>query len=334
MTLRVVAPGLCTLVVDQGRPRTRSLGVPVGGAADRFAFAIGNALVGNPPDAAALEVSLAGPTLVADCALGCVLYGAPFDITSDRQRLVAGTTFTLRAGEAVHVGGTYSGMRAYLCIRGGLQTPLILGSRSGLRPLTAGAELPCVPGSIGRRFVRIPRSWQADGGTLRVLDGPQADWFHAEDFYPQEFVVSRASDRMGLRLEGKPLCVPDRELVSEPVAVGAVQVTRAGRCIVLGADGQTIGGYPKVAQVISADLDRLGQARPGDRLHFERVSLDEAETLYCRRQAVRHEWLVRLSTTLGAGPPAGASVGDLTVPRPTAPSPHVASGASSRRPRR
>jgi biotin-dependent carboxylase-like uncharacterized protein len=299
MTLRVVTPGLYTLVVDLGRPRTRSLGVPVGGAADRFALAVGNALVGNPPDAAALEVSLAGPTLVSDCELAGVVYGAPFDVTSDRQRLAAGTTFTLRPGEDLHVGGTSSGMRAYVCVRGGLQERLVLGSRSALAPVAAGAELTCRPSLISRRFVRVPRDWEAGGPTLRVVDGPQAEWFQAEDFYPQEFTVTRASDRMGLRLEGKPLRVPDRELVSEPVAVGAVQVTRDGQCIVLGVDGQTIGGYPKIAQVIGADLDRLGQARPGERIRFERVSLEEAEALYRRRQAVLQDWLVRLRTTLG-----------------------------------
>src|SRR5262249_61372345 len=96
----------------------------------------------------------------------------------------------------------------------------------------------------------------------------------------------RASDRGGLRLPAPPLTLPDRELLSEPVCPGTVQVTRDGQCIILGVDGQTIGGYPKVAQVIGADLDPLGQLRPGARVHFERVSLEEAEALYRRRQAL------------------------------------------------
>src|SRR5438132_9242903 len=129
--LKVITPGLQTLVVDLGRPRHRHLGVPVGGAADRFSFSIGNALVGNSPDAAALEVTLAGPTVIADGDLACVVFGAPFSLSSDRQDLQAGKTFTLQAGERVHVGGAASGMRAYFCVHDGFQSSLILGSRSG-----------------------------------------------------------------------------------------------------------------------------------------------------------------------------------------------------------
>jgi 5-oxoprolinase (ATP-hydrolysing) subunit C len=246
MSLHVVEPGLYTLVVDFGRPRSRSLGVPVGGAADRAAFALGNALVGNPPDAAALEFSLAGPTLRAGCELACVVYGAPFELFSDRQSLVVGKTFTLRAGEELRVGGTAAGMRAYLCVRGGLRTPEVLGSRSSLGPLAAGAELPCSAGVIQARSAPPLRAGlRGQPGVtreLRVLEGPQADWFNAEDYYNQQFTVTPASNRMGLRLQGEPLPLPTRELVSEPVCPGAVQVTRDGQCIVLGVDGQTIGG--------------------------------------------------------------------------------------------
>jgi antagonist of KipI len=129
---------------------------------------------------------------------------------------------------------------------------------------------------------------------LRVLNGPQAALFKEEEFYPQEYTVTPESNRMGLRLEGDPLAVPKRELVSEPVCPGAVQVTSNGRCIVLGVDGQTIGGYPKIAQVISADLDKLGQLRPGEAIRFRQVGLEEAAALYRRRQADLHAWVTRL----------------------------------------
>lgn len=298
MTLRVHEPGLYTLVVDLGRPRSRSLGVPVGGAADRASLALGNALVGNAPDAAALEVSLAGPTLRAGCELAGVLYGAPFTLSSDRQRLTAGTTFTLRPEEVLRVGGTRERMRAYLCVRGGLQVPEVLGSRSGLGPLRAGEELPCPPGEIRPRFVRPGCEWDREPRTLRVLEGPQAAWFPEGAFFAQEYAVTPASNRMGLRLRGAPLGPPARELVSEPVCPGTVQVTRDGQCIVLGVDGQTIGGYPKVAQVISADVDKLGQLRPGDRIRFRRVSLEEAERVHRQKQAELRQWLTRLRTSL------------------------------------
>src|SRR5436309_3029408 len=116
MTLRVLEAGLHTRVVDFGRPGSRSLGVPVGGAADRGALALGNGLVGNPPEAAALEVTLAGPTALADCDLACVVYGAPFELTAPGLTLAAGKTFTLPAGVALKIGGTAEGMRAYFCV--------------------------------------------------------------------------------------------------------------------------------------------------------------------------------------------------------------------------
>ncbi|MCI0461641.1 MAG: biotin-dependent carboxyltransferase family protein [Gemmataceae bacterium] len=314
MSLRVLAPGLYTLVVDLGRPHCRSLGVPVGGAADRTALALGNALVGNPPDAAALEFTLLGPTLQATCELACVVYGAPFELKSDRQHLTAGTTFTLTAGEELEVRGTPEGARGYLCVRGGLQTPVILGSRSGLGPVQAGEELPCSPATIRSRFFRRDFDWErvkqrrddfpGPYHFCRALPGPQGDWFPLPGHFfadrraweppPPRFRVTPASNRMGVRLEGTPLPVPDRELVSEPVCPGAVQVTRDGQCIVLGMDGQTIGGYPKVAQVISADLDLVGQLRPGDEVLFVEVGLEEAERLYREKQAELAAWVTRL----------------------------------------
>ncbi len=298
MTLKVLAPGLHTLVVDFGRPRTRSLGVPVGGAADRFSLALGNALVGNPPDAAALEISLAGPTLQADGELACVVYGAPFEVVTDRRSLTVGKTFTLQPGEELRIGRTAEHVRAYLCVQGGFEVPLILGSRSSLDPLTAGTELHCQPSVTSTRFFLEP-AWPHPPGTLRALAGPQADWFPADVLYGPSFTVTPSSNRMGLRLQGTPLAVPPREMVSEPVCPGTVQVTRDGQCIVLGVDGQTIGGYPKIAQVISADLDVVGQLRPGERVVFQQVSLEEAEDLYRQKQAVLHEWVTRLRTAAG-----------------------------------
>lgn len=282
--------------MDYGRPRSRSLGVPVGGAADRFALAVGNALVGNPPDAAALEISINGPTLTSDSELACVLYGAPFEMVLGGAVWETGKTFTLHPGEELRIGGTPRGLRAYLCVRGGLQTPIILGSRSSLEPLRAGAALPCRSDVIHVRRFEHEFAWNAEPRLLRAVDGPQVDWFRIEEFYPQAFTVTPASNRMGLRLRGQALTLPERELVSEPVCPGSVQVTRDGQCIVLGVDGQTIGGYPKVAQVVSADLDKLAQLRPGEQVRFQHVSLETAEALYRAKQAELREWVTRLRT--------------------------------------
>ena len=288
------------MLVDFGRLASRSLGVPVGGAADRWSLALGNGLVGNLPDTPALEINLAGPTLRADEELACVLYGAPFALTAGRQPLTPGVTFTLRPGEELHIGSTRSGVRAYLCVHGGLHARTVLHSESSLGPLPAGTELHCTPGTIAARFIRPPCHWNREPRTLRALDGPQAGWFEPTEFFGHEFRVREASNRMGLRLEGDPLTLPDRELTSEPVSPGAVQVTRDRQCIVLGVDGQTIGGYPKIAHVISADVDKLGQLRPGEVIRFVRVGLEEAEALYRQKQAELREWLTRLRETAPA----------------------------------
>jgi antagonist of KipI len=296
MSLRVLEPGLYSMLVDQGRPGTRSLGVPVGGAADRTALALGNALVGNPPDTAALEVTLAGPTLQAECPVGAVVFGAPFDLRIGNRELRPGATFTLQAGDVLRIGGTPKGMRGYLCVRGGFQGPIILGSRSALHAVAVNDVLLCPVGQLPVRFLRPGLTVYIDSRVLRVVDGAQVDWFQTGEFYGQEFTITPQSDRMGLRLEGQSLTLPDRELVSEPVCPGAVQVTRDGRCIVLGIDGQTIGGYPRIAQVISADLDKLGQLRPSDRIRFIRVTLEEAEIVYLHQRDELRRWLLRLQT--------------------------------------
>jgi biotin-dependent carboxylase-like uncharacterized protein len=272
------------------------LGVAVGGAADRFSLAVGNALVGNEEDACALEVSLHGPALKSDHDVACVLFGAPFEITSDRQRLRAGVTFTLHADEEVRVGGTSKGMRAYFCVGGGFRAPSVLKSRSGPSPIRAGDNLACSESSIPSRFVVGEFEWNREPEILRVLDGPQASWFETGDFYSQEFSVLAASNRMGLRLAERPLALPTRELTSEPVCPGSVQVTGDGQCIVLGVEGQTIGGYPKIAQIVTAELDKLGQLRPGDRIQFAKVDLGQAKRLYRLKKNELNECLMRLRT--------------------------------------
>ncbi len=319
MSLKLIHPGLLSLLVDTGRSRSRSLGVPVGGAADRGALALGNAIVGNPPDSPGVEITLAGPTLEAQHPTACVVFGAPFSVVVNGRPITIGTTWTLEPGDVLRIGGTPSGTRGYLCVAGGFDAPEILGSRSGIEPLKAGEVLACRPSrcesrglpfaSLGERQMKANsgpprRAALTDSGVgaalrggpvqLRVLDGPQRDWFVDDRFFTQVYEVTPASNRMGLRLRGEPLARRPGELVSEAVAPGAVQVTNDGLPIVLGVDGQTIGGYPKVAHIIRADLDLLAQLRPGERVRFVRVTPDEAEAAARERSAVLREWLARL----------------------------------------
>ncbi len=186
-------------------------------------------------------------------------------------------------------------MRAYLCVRGGLLGPMTLGSHSSLQPLTSAAPLSCEEARIASRFLAVS-VLPMESDLLRYLPGAQADWFPADALEARTLTVLPASNRMGLRLQGEPLPVTGREMVSEPVCPGTVQVTRDGQCIVLGVDGQTIGGYPKIGHVIAPDLDKLGQLRPGSSVRFRSISLEEAETLYQERQAALATWILRLRT--------------------------------------
>src|SRR5262249_30627181 len=182
-----------------------------------------------------------------DVAL-CV-FGAPFRLDRDGEPVEPNMTFTLRAGQTLHVGGTPTGCRAYVCVPGGFRAPEVLGSRTGLAPVAAGDVLECSQSRLpGRGIVPEPESL-SEG--LHAPPGPQADWFD-DTFYQHTYHVTPASDRMGVRLDGPPLALAKRDLVSEAVAPGAVQITNDGRPIILGVDGQTIGGYPKVAHVVTA----------------------------------------------------------------------------------
>jgi biotin-dependent carboxylase-like uncharacterized protein len=254
-----------------------------------------NALVGNPPDTAALEIAVKGPILRAESNIGCALVGAPFVVTCNGIPLQAQSSFQLRQGDELYLGGCPRGMRAYLAVAGGFHETPILGSRSSLTPLPAGTRLVCEASC--RRPMRIspdcPFLVQPTHRRLRVIPGPQAGWFPPAALEGREYVVSPASNRMGIRLDGDALPI-DREMISEPVCPGSVQITREGQPIILGVDGQTIGGYPKIAVVIDADLDALGQLRPGDRVVFEAVEYSAADTAWNERQRTLAEWVTRI----------------------------------------
>jgi antagonist of KipI len=309
MSLLVREAGLYSLLVDFGRPQSRALGLPVGGAADRSALVLGNALVGNRPDALALEVTLAGPTLEALHPVAAVVFGAPFACAINGSPVAAGTTFTLEAGDALKIGGTGSQARAYLCVAGGFASLALLGSSSALEPIRAGDTIVASAARIEPRALPFctgdgqnPEAGdlRARPRLLRVIPGPQHDWFSGDAFFEQTYMIAPASNRMGLRLLGEPLTRRPGELVSEAVAPGAVQVTNDGLPIVLGVDGQTIGGYPKIAHVIRADLDQLGQLRPGDRVKFAHVSLEIAHEAARRRTTLLKTWSRRLSASARA----------------------------------
>lgn len=296
MCLVVVEPGLQTLIVDGGRPSTRNLGVPLGGAADRMSWMLANLLVTNPATMPALEFCLAGPILEVRSTITVALVGAPFEWFRNDARLAPNRSIQCVAGDRLRIGSTHRLARGYLAVAGGISAPMVLESQSSFDRLARGDVLTCGSATVKERAI----SWLADDQDgavhLRALPGAQVDWFELDRFFGPSIEVTPTSNRMGIRLSGEPLRRPKRELVSEPVAPGAVQVVNDGQCIILGVDGQTIGGYPKVAHVIGADLDRVGQLRPGDRVVFELASLDEAEAAWSERHRQLAGWQARLNS--------------------------------------
>ncbi len=291
MSFVVLEPGLCSLLVDQGRPQHRSLGVPIGGAADREAWALGNALIGNPAGSVALEVTLYGPRLIALKKVGAVVYGAPFRVEHNGQPVRPGVPLTLERNDELSIAETMARLRAYLCVTGGFESPQILGSRSSLGPIARKQRLECPSGKVVRRFIRDAPTHHEDR-ILRILSCSDThNVFGSTDHW---FIVQPLSDRTGIRLAGPAIRPGVGDTISEPVAPGTIQVTPSGELLILGVDAQAIGGYPKAGHVISADFGRLAQLRPGDCVRFKAVRLEEAEQAFDRYQRRLREWLTRL----------------------------------------
>jgi biotin-dependent carboxylase-like uncharacterized protein len=307
MSLLVVDPGLFTTVQDRGRPGYRAWGVPAGGAFDQESAGLANALLGNSPDCAVLELTLVGGTYEAKAPLALALAGAPMAAAvrgvGGRDRpLTIPQSFSMGAGDRLTLGRAATGARAYLAVAGGWQTPAVLGSRSAEERLKAGDVLPCAPGAVA---VRHPVGCQVTLPSrlpIRVIAGPDAGGLLEDPCWPLDtYRVRPESDRTGLRLEGPRWDIPaDPNRVSAPVAPGAVQVA-GGQPILLGVACGTMGGYPHVAHVISADLDRVAQARPGDQLRFSLISIDEARRIDRLDLARRRTAYQRVAATLDRG---------------------------------
>jgi biotin-dependent carboxylase-like uncharacterized protein len=308
--LKVLAPGLHTTVQDLGRPGYQAIGVPVSGALDGFSLRLANALVGNPAGTPALEVLISGPTFeVAADTVRVALSGAgaSLAIGAENGRVGAGQSATLPRGEVFQVVVGPQSACCYLAVEGGVTVPLVLGSAStcvraaigGLegRALRRGDFVPlAVAHESDRAELRLSSQMVATGDQpIRVVLGPQQEYFTEEAvaaFLEAEFRISQSADRMGMRLDGPSL--QHRlgwDIISDAITTGAIQVPGSGQPILLLADHQTTGGYPKIATVISADLPVVGQRRPGDALRFAAVAVDMAEQL-CRDEERRLAELV------------------------------------------
>lgn len=287
----VQAAGALDLIQDLGRPGYAHLGVPQGGAADPGALIQANRLVGNPIQAAGLEVTLKGPELAFPEGGIVALTGA--DMAAVRDSGLAAPrykTLWLHPGETLRLGVARSGCRAYVALAGGIATEPVLHSRATFlaggfggylgRALRVGDRLPLGPPPFPPPSARLAAPGEENPAIVRVIPGPQGTAFDDSallHLYGSEFRVSRLSSRMGLRLDGPRLRAPGGgEGSSQALLPGAVQVPPDGQPVVLGWDGPVTGGYPVIAGVISADLPKLAQLAPGGRLFFSAVTLEEA----------------------------------------------------------
>lgn len=296
MRIVVVRPGLLDTVQDLGRPGYRQLGIPEGGAADREALIRANRLVGNEDGEAGIEFSLHGPVLSFPEGSMVSLTGARFEVNCSGRAVNWNETLVLGLGEKLVLGRALDGCRGYMAVAGGIRSEPVLGSLATFLPgafgglqgrqLKAGDEL-----LVGKnqRFRTGRASVMRDTGPLRVVAGPKLGAF-AEGalitLFSGYFVVGARSDRTGIRLQGPELQTCGLEsLPSQGVLPGTIQVPQDGQPIILGWDGPVTGGYPVIAGVITADLARVAQLKPGDRVSFMAIDPDEARLAWKKRQS-------------------------------------------------
>lgn len=292
--IKVAEPGWFTTVQDEGRWGYQAYGMPVAGAMDRYAYRVANLLAGNQKGAAALEMTMLGG--VFECHRECLVAfgGADMQAHLDGIKIPNWSAVQLPAGSLLAFNYALTGCRTYLAVRGGFETALVLGSRStytraalgGMegRALKAGDALPTGrPGRAGAAPATLPEEFVPSYDReirLKVILGPQDDMFTAEGirtFLESRYTVSLEADRMGYRLEGPKIQhTGPADIISDALPEGAVQVPAHGMPIVMMADRQTTGGYPKIATLIGPCLSFLAQGRPGDTVRFERSSDAEA----------------------------------------------------------
>ncbi|KWW21215.1 KipI antagonist [Peribacillus simplex] len=325
MSLRIIKPGLLTSIQDLGRKGFQQHGVIVSGAMDRYSLRIANMLVGNHEGEAAMEITLMGPTIKMEKNCLISITGANLTPTIDNHDAPMWRPIYVKEGSILRFEGCKSGCRTYLAVGGGYEVPKVMGSKStylraGIggylgRALKAGDVLACneLQTIMGRRelkesffspkwYVNEKEFIPARNPLIRFIAGSQYEQFiHSskQRFEEHSFKVSNQSDRMGYRISGPALEWQNQEeLLSEAVTNGSIQVPPDGNPIILLADSQTTGGYPKIAQVITADLSMISQVKPGESIQFSRVNLREAELLYLQKEREMKELQTSISLAL------------------------------------
>ncbi|MEW5908762.1 MAG: biotin-dependent carboxyltransferase family protein [Thermodesulfobacteriota bacterium] len=294
---RVVTPGPYLTVQDQGRFGYQKMGIPISGALDFFSFTVANHLVGNPLESALFEITILGPHLEVLSEMDVALTGAEMEMSVNSIPVERWSSIRVKSGDILTIGQARSGCRGYLAVSGGIEVSHVMGSRSTYvggelggyegRPLKKGDLIRCGKKKVLDRprhlsESAIPRYPQEI--LLKAIPGPQDDFFDEGSalFFTSPFLVTPKADRMGYRLKG-PLIplksgVP-KSIISEPAMPGAVQIPADQQPIILLLE-QTVGGYAKIATVVTPDISKIAQATPGDTIRFESVSLEIAHELF------------------------------------------------------
>lgn len=310
MSIKVITPGMLSTIQDGGRKGFAAMGFNASGVMDVRSYHIANALVGNFTDEAVIEMTYLGGSFKFLESNYIAITGADMSPKLDGVPVEMYTTIFVKQDETLTFSAAASGMRAYIAVRGGIDVPVIMGSRStnlkcklgGLdgRPLKAGDIVPCrdVYDEFHKHLIHsVPKEdFGSDEITVRVLLGPQDDYFteHGiKTFLNSTYTVTNESDRMGCKLSGEKIEYKNTvDIISDGIVFGSIQIPRTGNPIIMLADRQTTGGYAKIATVISVDLPLLAQARPGTKVHFELIDRQKAERLLKQEQKKFHSYLL------------------------------------------
>lgn len=299
--VRIISPGGYTTIQDRGRFGFQHVGIPVSGALDAFAFTLANFLVGNPDNTPVMEITVMGPSFEIRKEMDMALTGAKMGISVNGIPMDQWASIRVRPGDLVTIGQVRAGCRAYLAFSGGIRVPEIMGSFSTYvggkiggfegRPLRKEDLLKTGDSTLLTRPRAVPGSLIPEYSSepvIRAIPGPQADYFDTglNTLFQSEYSVTVKADRMGYRLQGEPIPIKKgmpKSIVSEPSMPGGIQIPADEQPIILLVE-QTVGGYAKIATVISSDLPLVAQTTPGDTLRFESVDLNTAHGLIRERQ--------------------------------------------------
>ena len=299
--IKVISPGGYTTIQDRGRFGFQHMGIPVSGSLDNFSFVMANLLVGNPENLAAMEITIIGPCLEIRKEMDIALTGAKMDITINDNPVQQWRSIRVKPGDIITISQVQSGCRSYLAFTGGIDVPEVMGSFStyagaGIggfkgRNLQKGDILETMEAPLLKKERILPEKFIPDYPgqiVVRALLGPQDDYFDdgIKVLFSSEYLVTAKADRMGYRLQGESISIKagmPESIVSEPSIPGSIQIPPDEQPIILFVE-QTVGGYAKIATVISSDLGLVAQTTPGDTIRFESMDLDAAHKLIFEEQ--------------------------------------------------